>query len=396
MLQPAYDSADDADPLIIPMPLQPTTATTTTTITSAPTNNTGAQEEGWETILVEQGFTHSLTNLVHQAKQAFALRIWVVDNSGSMQHTDGHRLVTDNPNIPTNTNMSSSRNKKQKWSSTNQQHQPSVSTNSSSRTFQLVPCTRWAELADTVEYHLELADLIQAPTRIRFLNPPGGRTPSQFQIVAGEERKITRDIKSHDNYSSNATDPMSVVPRQSPFYPVLSLQDAIRVVRSVQPMGCTPLSQHIRDIHKEITALRPYLQGTGQRVAVIIATDGLPTDDQGMGGHGPQREFVSTLRMLEGLPVWVVIRLCTDEESVTEFYNNLDAELELSMEVLDDFVGEAGEVQQMNRWLNYGLPLHRIRVRTEGMRFAFLVTSNPVTGYPGTLLENGLQVKSRM
>lgn len=59
--------------------------------------------------------------------------------------------------------------------------------------------------------------------------------------------------------------------------------------------------------------------------------------------------------------MWIVIRLCTDEEKVTEFYNNLDGMLDLSLEVLDDYIGECGEVQTQNPWLNYALPMHRCR-----------------------------------
>lgn len=97
------------------------------------------------------------------------------------------------------------------------------------------------------------------------------------------------------------------------------------------------------------------------QVAVILATDGLPTDEQGYGGDEITEEFINSLRALEGLPVWMVIRLCTDEENVTEFYNNLDGKLELSLEVLDDFLGECAEVQKKNPWLNYALPMHRCR-----------------------------------
>jgi hypothetical protein len=43
------------------------------------------------------------------------------------------------------------------------------------------------------------------------------------------------------------------------------------------------------------------------------------------------------------------------------FYNELDNMLELSIEVLDDFNGEAQEVFEVNPWLNYALPLHRMR-----------------------------------
>merc|ERR1712238_464114 len=51
----------------------------------------------------------------------------------------------------------------------------------------------------------------------------------------------------------------------------------------------------------------------------------------------------------------------TDDDHIVNFYNDIDAQLELSIEVLDDFRGEAKEVYQHNKWLNYALPLHRCR-----------------------------------
>ena len=35
--------------------------------------------------------------------------------------------------------------------------------------------------------------------------------------------------------------------------------------------------------------------------------------------------------------------------------------LEFNLEVLDDFLAEAKEVNRYNRWLNYALPMHRCR-----------------------------------
>ena len=86
--------------------------------------------------------------------------------------------------------------------------------------------------------------------------------------------------------------------------------------------------------------MAPGLMMKNQRVCVVIATDGQPTDEG----------FQAALGRLQALPVWVVVRICTDEDSVFDYYNGLDAEMEAPMEVLDDLLGEAHEVCQLNRW----------------------------------------------
>ena len=79
------------------------------------------------------------------------------------------------------------------------------------------------------------------------------------------------------------------------------------------------LCPNVTEIHREVKALAPALRQNGQRIVIVVATDGLPTDECGYGGEVHQKEFVEALRLLEGLPVWVVIRLCTDEERVVNF-----------------------------------------------------------------------------
>ena len=139
------------------------------------------------------------------------------------------------------------------------------------------------------------------------------------------------------------------------------VENAVNVMTKIRPGGVTPLTQHVREIQKQVSAMAHDLTENGKQVAIILATDGLPTDQQGRGGKVAMNEFVEALRSLEGLPVWLVIRLCTDEDHVCEFYNDLDAQLELSLEVLDDYIGEAKEVYAKNPWLCYGLPIHRCR-----------------------------------
>jgi hypothetical protein len=158
--------------------------------------------------LVDQGFTHSLARSLDETKRAFALRIWVIDNSGSMRKRDGHRIVN----------------------------------NGKSDVF-MVDCSRWEEIRECVEYHIQLADMIDAPTRFRFLNDSGlGVGPQKFSI------------------------------KDSSHSPQLQAQEALSLMRKVQPGGCTPLTDHIMEIYTEVFEMEPELRRTGQKVAIILAT----------------------------------------------------------------------------------------------------------------------------
>lgn len=57
--------------------------------------------------------------------------------------------------------------------------------------------------------------------------------------------------------------------------------------------------------------------------------------------------------------MWVVLRLCTNEKKVIKYWNDIDRELELELDVVDDMIAEATEVAQHNGWLTYGEPLQR-------------------------------------
>ena len=89
------------------------------------------------------------------------------------------------------------------------------------------------------------------------------------------------------------------------------LQEIKTAMYRISPAGITPLSRHVREIKDIILSMLPTLTAQGKRVAVILATDGLPSDDRGMSGGAEKRDFIEAMRSLEGLPVWVVVRLCT-------------------------------------------------------------------------------------
>jgi len=267
--------------------------------------------------LKAQGYTAGLAQAAVKNRHSFPLRYWIIDNSGSMNKTDGHRILE--------------------------------ARKLNKVTF--VNCTRWEEIKECVNYHANYAALLGSPTIFRLLNAPGSIVgPSSFSIA---EHSI-------DNVNSE-------------LYEARSLMDR------VQPGGYTPLREHILKIHDLILPMCDTLKETGQKVVIVIATDGRPTDESGRMNDFATKMFVEAMRRLEGLPVWVVIRLCTDDNDVVEFYNNLDENLELSLEVLDDYQGEAEEVFDMNPWINYALPIHRMRENGFSDRIFDLIDERSLT-----------------
>ena len=71
---------------------------------------------------------------LNDAKKSFAKRIWVIDNSGSMQAVDGHKIVA---------------------------------TGRQANQMKIVPCSRWEEIQACTSYHIQIAAAMEAPTTFR-------------------------------------------------------------------------------------------------------------------------------------------------------------------------------------------------------------------------------------
>jgi hypothetical protein len=166
----------------------------------------------------------------------------------------------------------------------------------------LVSCSRWTELTDALRFHVTLAKKARAPSEFRLLNKLGPVTIGSCDIsdvnaMAKERTQVDR------------------------------LERALEE----SPDGGTPLCRHIREVIAKITPMAPALRASGQKVALVICTDGEPSDGN----------IVEAMRPLHDLPVWVVVRLCTDDARIGEYWSNVDKQLELHMDVIDDLVGEA-------------------------------------------------------
>ena len=258
----------------------------------------------------QHDFSIGLARQLGVSKICFPLRFWVVDNSGSMRRKDGHQVLHS-------------------------------SSSSSSSVVAIQNCSRWLELQQSMAWHAEIAGLLHAPTVFRMLNDPG-------IIVGPQEFSI-----AYDPHSNGSLNNYSKTDQQ--------VQHAKIILRKSQPDGATPLTEHAWEVYHQIRELEASLRDRGQKVAIVFATDGLPSGPNGKSSDETLAAFVEALEALQSLPVWITIRLCTDAPEVVNYYNELDQLLEMPLDVIDDFFGEAQEVYQANPWLTYALPLHRMR-----------------------------------
>ena len=95
---------------------------------------------------------------------------------------------------------------------------------------------------------------------------------------------------------------------------------AMSIMSRVRPGGVTPLTDRLNEIYTDIKSMMASLETEGKKIAIVLATDGLPTDSTGVSNTYHKKCFIESLRQLEGLPVWLVIRLCTDDEEVVVSY----------------------------------------------------------------------------
>lgn len=178
----------------------------------------------------------------------------------------------------------------------------------------IVSCTRWSELAESLRFHAELAIAAQAPSEFRLIN-----LHKPVMVGTGET----------DNES---------------------LEELYELFDN-GPAGQTPICHHINEVIKEIQSMKQQLLQEKKKVAVIISTDGEATDG----------DIAETMKPLQDLPVWVVVRICTDEDKIVSYWNDIDEELELEIDVLDDFSAEGAEVHAVNSWMSYGQSMHQLR-----------------------------------
>jgi len=188
-----------------------------------------------------------------------------------------------------------------------------------------VSATRWAELGDTVSELAKVTSALNAETHFHLLNPSA---EGQFFVLNIQDTAIT----------ARAGAPCDI--------------DKLRRVMQTACEYSTPLTEAVQLVADCVKPSEATLRAAGKRAVVIIATDGLPND---------AKSFLNAMTILQRLPVWVIVRLCTNDESVVSYWSDLDKQLEMPLEVLDDVEGEAREAHLCNPWLVCPPALHLAR-----------------------------------
>lgn len=57
----------------------------------------------------------------------------------------------------------------------------------------------------------------------------------------------------------------------------------------------------------------------------------------------------------------MIIRLCAADDAIQDYWDNIDSQLEIKMDIISDYLAEGRQIQAANSWLTYGMLLHRMR-----------------------------------
>jgi hypothetical protein len=238
-----------------------------------------------EHALVNLGVPPSLAELLCDEDKQIGLRIFLLDNSGSTAAGDGKYFYTDERD---------------------------------GRTYS-AGCTRWEEISRMAIEQAEWNAAIRVPTEFCLLNARGNDSmPYRIDVEKGDVGPQVEGLRL--------------------------------LLKRNGPTGVTPLATRITAIVERLRQQERQLIDLGQKVVLHIATDGLPTTaSSGQSTSATRGQLSRLLRQIQlELPIYLVIRLTTDDDSIIEYYNSIDSEIEVNMEVLDDIAAEALEIQQVS------------------------------------------------
>lgn len=175
-------------------------------------------------------------------------------------------------------------------------------------------CTPWEEVSACVRAIAAVANVIEAPTEFRLID-------SNQVIIVGQ---------SNDKGAS-----LAIITSQL----------------DVEPIEQTPICKQMSDVVSQLKVMAEYLNANGKVALITIFSNGLSSDG----------DLVEVMKPLEGMPVKIIVRICTVVRDVINFWQSINAQIEIDCFLLYDARTEAASIQETNGWLTYGEPLLRAR-----------------------------------
>ena len=212
------------------------------------------------TKLRQQGFPPGLALEVGGSRSSFHVRFWSIDNSSGMDSDHcSSKQVKFHPGRGRTT---------------------------------IERCSRWNELQGSMEDQIRLACLMEFSSLFCLRN--GVKGDRKFFVANQNSKSIDDDV-----------------------------QRAIKAIQQAPALGYTPLEKHVQEFTKRVLLLSSILKKQKQKAVCILAVGNLPADGKGFVSEQTKQQFLRNLTELGRLPVWIVIRLCTDDKNVADFYHDL-------------------------------------------------------------------------
>ena len=120
---------------------------------------------------------------------------------------------------------------------------------------------------------------------------------------------------------------------------------------SIDPRGRSSIGKHLSHTIELLKDMDDELHAT-KKIAVLIIITGCESTDGNIAG---------ILKGLEGLPIRIVIRVCSEENQIIDYWHSISAQLDLDVDIISHVKTEAMVMIENNTWLTYAEPLHCLR-----------------------------------
>ena len=231
------------------------------------------------------GFPLGLSRALVSSTRVFPVRYWILDNSGSMSTGDSSRLLT-----------------------------------TPDGDVKFVRATRWQELMDAAVAAAEVSCAIGCEMHMHLLNRTAGGL--QFLTISPSyQEKVAASPVPLQRIGDDSDKPV----RRGVVSSEVDLPALRQLLLQASPSGTTPLTEAIERVTALLRPRAEALHAAGQQAVVTLATDGMPD---------APASFTRAMQRLAALNcVWIVVRLCTSDRAVIDYWAELDAALEAPLEV---------------------------------------------------------------